>query len=82
MQAAWEANRGREVSDESRQRMSAAQRRRKDGRAWTAEVDALVRQLNPAEVVSRTDRTLQAVYSRRSVLGLNEGRTTRWLGEK
>jgi len=83
MQAAWEANRGREVSDESRQRMSVAQRRRgarppKAGRAWTAEEDALVRQLDPAAVVSRTGRTLQAVYSRRSQLGLNEGRTTRW----
>jgi len=83
MQAAWEANRGRKHAAEARANMSAAQSRRgarppKAGRAWTAEEDALVRQLDPAEVGARTGRTLQAVYSRRSLLGLNEGRTTRW----
>jgi len=83
MQAAWEASRGRKHTAEARAKMSVAQRRRgarppKAGRAWTAEEDVLVRQLDPTEVVRRTGRTLQAVYSRRSVLGLNEGRITRW----
>jgi len=83
MQAAWEANRGRKHTAEARAKMSAAQRRRgarppKAGRPWTAEEDALVLELPAFEVVSRTGRTLQAVYSRRSALGLNEGRTTRW----
>jgi NUMOD3 motif len=83
MQAAWEAHRGRKHTSEARAKMSAAQRRRgarppKAGRAWTAEEDALVRTLPAFEVVSRTGRTLQTVYSRRSVLGLNEGRTARW----
>jgi len=79
MQAAWEANRGRKHTVEAREKMSVAQRRRgarppKAGRAWTEEEDTLVRQCDPAEVVSRTGRTLQAVYSRRSALGLNDGR--------
>jgi hypothetical protein len=83
MQAAWEANRGRKHTAEARAKMSAAQRRRgarppKAGRPWTAEEDALVRELPAIEVVSRTGRTLQAVYSRRSQLGVNEGRTSRW----
>jgi len=83
MQAAWEANRGRKHTAEARAKMSAAQRRRgarppKAGRAWTAEEDAQVRGLPALEVVSRTGRTLQAVYSRRNELGLNDGRTMRW----
>jgi len=83
MQTAWEANRGRKHTTEPRAKMSASQRRRgarppKAGRAWTAEEDALVRQLDPTKVVSRTGRTLQAVYSRGRQLGLNEGRTARW----
>jgi len=85
MQGAWKANRGRKHTAEARAKMSAAQRRRgarppKAGRAWTAEEDALVRSLPASEVVSRTGRTLQAVYDRRRILGLNEGRTTRWRG--
>jgi len=52
MQAAWKANRGCKVSDESRQRMSAAHRRRgtrppKAGRAWTSEEDALAGRIHP-----------------------------------
>jgi NUMOD3 motif len=83
MEAAWEANRGRKHTAEARAKMSAAQRWRgarppKAGRAWTAEEDALVRELPALEVASKTGRTLQAVYARRSVLGLNNGRTTRW----
>jgi len=83
LQAAWEANRGRKHTAEARAKMSVAQRRRrakppKAGRAWSAEEDALVRQLRASEVAARTGRTLQAVYDRRNVLGLNDGRTTRW----
>jgi len=83
MQAAWDANRGRKHTAEARAKMSAAQRGRgarppKAGRPWTTEEDALVRELPAFEVVRRTGRTLQAVYSRRSLLGLNEGRTKRW----
>jgi len=91
LEAAWEANRGRKHeanrgrkhTAEARQKMSAAHRQRGTkppaaGRAWTAEEDALVRQLDPAEVVARTGRTLPAVYTRRSQLGLNKGRTDRW----
>jgi len=85
MQPAWEANRGRKHTAEARAKMSAAQRRRgarppKAGRPWTAEEDALVRELPALDVAGRTGRTLQAVYKRRSLLGLNEGRTVRWPG--
>ncbi len=45
--------------------------------AWSTEDDALVRTLPVLEVVTRTGRSLSAVYSRRSTLGLNNGRTTR-----
>jgi len=83
LQAAWQANRGRKHTAEAREKMSASQHRRgtrppKAGIPWTAEEDALVRKWPAPEVVSLTGRTLQAVYSRRSILGLNEGRTTRW----
>jgi hypothetical protein len=45
---------------------------------WTAEEDELVQQLLAREAAARTGRTLPAVYTRRSVLGLNEGRKVRW----
>jgi hypothetical protein len=41
---------------------------------WTDEEDALVYRLPPAEAARRTGRTLGAVYSRRSLLGLGAGR--------
>jgi len=83
MQAAWDASRGRKHTAEARAKMSVAQRRRgarppKAGRAWTTEEGALVRSLPASEVVNRTGRTLQAVYDRRSILGLNDGRTAQW----
>jgi hypothetical protein len=43
-------------------------------RAWTRKEDELVRTLAPAEVVRRTGRTLTAVYNRRSLLGVPDGR--------
>jgi hypothetical protein len=46
-------------------------------RAWTRKEDRLVRTLPAAEVVRRTGRTLTAVYDRRSLLGVPDGRR-RW----
>jgi hypothetical protein len=43
-------------------------------RAWTPEEDDLVRTLPAAEVVRRTGRTLAAMYVRRSLLGVPDGR--------
>ena len=43
-------------------------------RAWTRKEDRLVRTLPAAEVVRRTGRTLTAVYDRRSLLGVLDGR--------
>jgi hypothetical protein len=55
--------------------MSAAHKRRgtrppKAGRPWTAEEEALLRQLPPGEVARRIGRTLKAVYAWRRVLGV------------
>jgi hypothetical protein len=41
---------------------------------WSADEDDLVYRLSPAEAARRTGRTLGAVYSRRSLLGLGAGR--------
>jgi len=41
---------------------------------WTPEEDELVKTLRPAEAARRTGRTLSAVYSRRNVLGVPDGR--------
>jgi hypothetical protein len=43
-------------------------------RAWTHQEDELVHALPAAEVVRRTGRTLAAVYVRRSLLGVPDGR--------
>jgi hypothetical protein len=43
-------------------------------RAWTPKEDRLVRTLPAAEAVRRTGRTLTAVYDRRSLLGVPDGR--------
>jgi hypothetical protein len=45
----------------------------KAGRPWTAEEEALLRQLPPAEVARRTGRTLKAVFAWRRALGLLDG---------
>ena len=71
-----EANTGRTPTAEARQRMSEAQKRRgvrlpAAGVAWTSDEDAMLT-LTPAEVVAKTDRTLSAVYSRRSDLGFED----------
>jgi NUMOD3 motif len=83
MQAAWKANRGRKHTEEARKKMSQAHRSRGTippwaRRPWTPEEDDLVRIFPAIEVATLTGRTLQAVYTRRSVLGLNKSRTARW----
>jgi hypothetical protein len=67
-------------SAEARAKMSAAHkflgtRPPKAGRPWTPEEDRLVRKLPAAEVARKTSRSLRAVWSRRRVLGLPDGRT-------
>jgi hypothetical protein len=47
------------------------------GIPWTKEEDELARTLKAKEDVQRTGRTLKAVYSRRRVLGLPDGRSSR-----
>ena len=69
-------------SAEARAKMSAAHKRRgsrppKAGRPWTAEEEALLRRLPPAEAARRTGRTLKAVYAWRRVLGVPDGRRRR-----
>jgi hypothetical protein len=64
------------VSAETRARMSAAHKRRgtrprKAGRAWTAHEDGLVHRLTPPQVARLTGRSLLAVHTRRSELGIN-----------
>jgi hypothetical protein len=72
---------GKPQSEDARRRMSATHRRRgtlvPGTRVWTAEEDDLVRTLPPSQVVERTGRTLVAVWSRRRVLGLPDGRARR-----
>ena len=41
---------------------------------WTQAEDELVRTLSAEEAVSRTGRSLQAVYARRSLLQVPDGR--------
>ena len=64
--------------EESRRKMSEAHRRRgtlvPGTVVWTEREDALVRSLPAAEAALRTGRTLGAVWSRRRVLGLPDGR--------
>jgi hypothetical protein len=73
---------GKRPSEASRRKMSEAHRLRGTRPpwlkpAWTAKEDAFVRTLPAAEAAARTRRSLSAVYSRRSELGINNGRTTR-----
>ena len=71
--------RGKPHDAESRRKMSESPKRRgtrppKAGSPWTAEEDELLPQLPAVEVARRTGRSLQAVYDRRRVLGLPDGR--------
>jgi hypothetical protein len=70
--------RGTRHREESRRRMSEAHRRRgtlvPGTVVWTKAEDRLVRSLPAAEAARRTGRTLVAVWQRRRVLGVPDGR--------
>jgi hypothetical protein len=70
--------RGTRHRKESRRKMSQTHRRRgtlvPGTVVWTPKEDALVKSLPAAEAARRTGRTLGAVWSRRRVLGLPDGR--------
>src|SRR5262245_36439216 len=69
---------GKPQSEEARAKMSRAHRQRgtlvPGTDPWTAEEDEAVRTMRPAEAVKKTGRTVQAVWSRRRVPGLRDGR--------
>ena len=78
-----QAKTGTKASDETRRKMSASHKARgtrppKAERAWTAEEDEAVRTMSPMKAARRCRRTMQAVYSRRSVLGIRDGNEARW----
>jgi hypothetical protein len=76
IEAMRQARLGKPISEETRRKMSEAQKRRgtrppKAGRPWTKREERLLRALPAAEVARRTARTLAAVYLRRSKLRLS-----------
>jgi hypothetical protein len=80
--AAFEHYHRRGHSAATRGKMSATHRRRgtrppKAGRPWTPREDELVRTLRPPEAARRTGRTLAAVWSRRRLLALPDGKAGR-----
>lgn len=84
MEAVRKANLGRPLPKEVRRKMSETHQRRGTrppwlNPAWTSTEDELVRTLRPAEAARRTHRSLSAVYGRRNLLGISDGRTTRHL---
>jgi hypothetical protein len=79
VEAVRRARLGKNLSEETRRRMSEAHRRRgtrppKAGSPWSAAEDELVRTLPASEAARRTGRTLVAVWARRRQLGLPDGR--------
>ena len=71
---------GRPLPASTRAKMSASHRRRGTrppwvGPAWEPWEDRLCRKLPVAEVAKRTGRAIGAVYTRRSILGVPDGRT-------
>jgi hypothetical protein len=79
VEAVRQAHLGMRHTDAARNRMSVAHRLRgtrppKAGRPWTSKEDALLEKLRTDEIVARTGRTKAAVYLRRRVLGLPDGR--------
>jgi hypothetical protein len=73
------SNIGRKASDETRKKLSDANKRRgtrppKAGKAWTEHEEELARTLPIPEVVRLTGRTYSAVKCRRKKLGVPDGR--------
>ena len=71
---------GKQPTEATRAKMSQAHKQRwtrppKAGRTWELWEDELLRTMRAKEVAERTGRTLSAVFSRRSLLGLEDGRT-------
>ncbi len=82
IEAVRAAHLGKPHSEDAKRKMSEAHRRRGTmppaaGGAWTAEEDGAVRTMAPKDAAEATGRTLRAVYSRRLVLGLPDGRAVR-----
>jgi hypothetical protein len=80
--AMQKGRRAKPLSEAARRKMSDDRRRRGVrppwlNPAWSAADDEAIRTLSAAEAVKATGRTLSAVYTRRSQLGVNDGRTTR-----
>jgi hypothetical protein len=76
---------GRKLTAAHRSKLSAANLRNgtrppNGSPLWTAREDALVRELRPKDVAKRTGRTLPAVYSRRYLLDVPDGRPGRVVG--
>jgi hypothetical protein len=65
---------GKPISEETRRNLSEAQRARQRDDAWSGEEDELARTLRPEQAAEATGRTQTAVYARRRVLGLPDGR--------
>lgn len=73
------AHLGKRHSEAARAKMSDAHRKRGTrpswiGEPWTKKEDALLRRYSAKEVANRTGRSLSAVYQRRYLLGLTNGR--------
>jgi hypothetical protein len=82
IEAMRRANLARRLSAAHRQKLSEANHRLgrrppKAGRTWTKAEDALLRRLPTIEVARRTGRTVSAVWCRRQLLGMPDGRRTR-----
>jgi hypothetical protein len=87
IEAVRNARLGTSHSAQTRRKIGEAHRRRGTrppaaGRPWTAEEDALLNLLTPAEVAERTGRTLTAVWHRRQALGFPDGRAGRKVSRK
>jgi hypothetical protein len=78
MEAAHDARRGSQHTEETRQRMSETHRQRgtlvPGPVPWTEVDDELVRTPRVEEVARRIGRSLIAVYKRRHRLGMPDGR--------
>jgi hypothetical protein len=82
VEAVRTAHLGKRLSAEHRRKISEAHRRRGTrpptaGPPWTAGEERLLRTLPALEVARRTGQTLGAVFDRRRVLGMPDGRAGR-----